>query len=149
MMSARGVKGALAGQARSSARCVMRRSSRCGGGSLLSPSAASGVTDTSSAGKRPAGVTRQASSRSRVRCPAHSVCVPLQCGMSVINSQLQLAPRATEPSNPGTSKGRALARGAPKCRGCGPAKSSCSAMSSGRARSMSSSRPSTLTRACT
>jgi len=31
-----------------------------------------------SAGSSVVGVTRQASRRSRVRCPAHSVCVPLQ-----------------------------------------------------------------------
>jgi len=36
----------------------------------------------------------------------------------VITSQLQLAPRSTEPlkPKPGVSNGRALARGAPKCR---------------------------------
>src|SRR5215469_5979092 len=69
----------------------------------------------------------------------------------VITSQLQLEPRSTEPlkPNPGVSNGRELARGAPKCRGCGPEKSSSSARSTGRARSTLTSCPSTGIRAYT
>jgi len=116
MSSACASNGALAGQPRSRARRVISRSFERGAGSLPSPAspAASAVTDSNSAGRNPAGTTRQASSLSRVRCPTHSVCVPLQCGMSVMSSQLQLAPRSTEPLNPAASNGFELAGGAPK-----------------------------------
>ena len=99
---ARGERGTRRGQLRSSARCVISRSvglrqqARCS----LRPRRPRGRPTAAAPAVRPVGTTRQASRRSRVRCPAHSVCVPLQCGMSVITWQLQLAPRSTEPLKP-------------------------------------------------
>ena len=96
-----------------------------GGGSVLSAQrpAGTGVTLTSSAGSRPAGATVRTSSGSRVRWPAHSVCVPSQCGVSVSVLQLQLAPRATRPLNPPLLSAALCAGGASNQRGWAPSKS--------------------------
>jgi hypothetical protein len=68
---------------------------------------------------------------SRVRCPTHSVCVPLQCGTSVSVSQFTLPPARTSPRNSAERSGAACARGAPKWFGCTPSKSSGSASDNG------------------
>src|SRR5579883_2569201 len=67
--------------------------------------------------------------------------------MSVMESQLQLAPRATDPENPATENGCELAAGAPKCRGCGPWKSSSTLRSYGCERSTRTSCPPGFSRA--
>ena len=67
-----------AGQLRSSAARVTSLSPGWGLGSVLSCVASVGSTVINTAGISPFGTTRWASSRSVVRCPTHSVCVPLQ-----------------------------------------------------------------------
>src|SRR6185437_14605053 len=103
MIEACGAKGVCAGQALSMAARVIRKSPGRGVGSEVSLIwvAAIGTMEISSAGSNTVGTTRAASSGSRVRCPADSVWVPLQCGITESTSQLQLAPLATEPEKPG------------------------------------------------
>ena len=113
------------GQAARRRRRVINVSVPQGCGSVLSldSRAGSGLTLTTTAGSRPRGTTRQASPDSRVRCATLSVCVIWQCGVSVIDEQLQLAPVATLPEKLPTANGLTWGAPAPKCRGPAPEKS--------------------------
>src|ERR1017187_4690190 len=138
-----------AGHACSSLERVIRRSASSARGKLPSvlSAASSGSTVSSVASSSRCGIKLCTSTRSTVRCPTLSVCVPLACGVRVRTLQLQLAPRITRPLNSPTSSGTLVAAVAPKQRNEGGSNSSTRDRLKPAARSASTDTPSMSRRA--